>query len=1055
MQILKSFLTFILLLVFSQTVVAQKGKPVKPENITPTNFESQNFTPVDRMLQGVPRANRVLPFKSNYKQASIYPDQLISKSSLKVKARDNGTPIFISGQLDDSKNGLPGELQVQEYLMEAKDLMKIENPLEEFAFIKTETDELGHTHYRMQQYYNDIPVFGAQAILHANEAGIVERLNGRYFPTPAIENIEAAISKESARVLAINDLETFTTVKALSDLEKQYVAATESAGELVIFHENNHPEKEVLCWKISIIPNLLENWDYFIHAETGEVIHKINNSCTFYPDFFRNEHEHCSHDHITSEPESFSGLLGGTTGVGIDLHGISRTLNVYEDAGDYVMLDVDRDMYDPNSDIPNNMSGVILTLDAMDTNPSSNNFDAQYIFGPNNNWNDPKAVSAHYHAAESYEYFRGVHSRNSINGSGGNIVAFINVADSDGTDMDNAFWNGAAMFYGNGSQAFTSPLQKSLDTGGHEMTHGVVGSSAGLIYQGQSGALNESFADVFGVMIDPDDWQLGEDIVNDNIFTSGALRDLSDPNQGGSGLGSPGWQPAHMNEYQDLPFTAEGDNGGVHVNSGIPNHAFYLFATAVGNNDARRVYYRALTNYLTNQSQFIDCRLAVIQAASDLFGSSSSQVNAAASAFDQVGISDGSGSSGTEELETNEGEQYILLTNSDFDVLYLFDGTNFPIISNSGILSRPSVTDDGSLILFVDTNNDIIVLELNEGTGQYDEYYLESSPQQIWRNVAISKDGTKLAALTTDFDNNIFIYDFITQAGQTIEVLNPTSQQGIFTDDVQYVDFIEWDYSGEQLLFDAYNVLDDDFGNTSDYWDIGLINVWDNAFNFFGTGYVFKIFSGLPDNSGVGDPTFSKNSPNVIALDFIGDAENFSEFSVIAVDIEAGEVGFIFENNPVLGRPNYSMIDDRLIFDALDEFNNDIIAIIDLNDDKITPAGSAAAFLTGGANWGVWFALGERDLTSAHDVNFNNLVINAAPNPFSESLTLEFELLEASETIISVFDLTGKLCFQVIDEFNSGLQTKKLDFSNLPPGTYIIQLKNQAQFGTLRVLKTE
>jgi Zn-dependent metalloprotease len=1055
MQNFKSTLLIITVLLFAQSVFAQKGKSVKPENITPTNFESHQFQPVDRLLQGVPRAKRVLPTKQNYQQATISPEQLSSKARLKIEASENGIPLFISGKLGKAKRSLVGEAQVRAYLEEASHLMKIEDPLDEFSLLKSETDDLGFTHYRMQQYFRGIPVFGGQAIIHADPEGVVERLNGRYFPTPSMETINPQVNKETAQNIAKSDLENFTTVKELSPMELQYVSADGNDAELVIYHKNNAAAQEVLCWKVNIIPNILENWDYFIDAITGEVLHKINNSCTLYPDALRKEHEHVQHNHEVEIPASRLAILGGTTGTGLDLKGVLRTLNVFEDAGDYVMLDVGRAMYDPTSDIPNNMSGVILTLDANDTNPQSDNFDAQYIFGNNNNWNDPKAVSAHFHAAESYEYFRGVHSRNSINGSGGNIVAFINVAESNGADMDNAFWNGAAMFYGNGDQAFSSPLQKSLDTGGHEMTHGVIGSSAGLIYQGQSGALNESFADVFGVMIDPDDWQLGEDIVNPGIFTSGALRDLSDPNQGGSGLGSPGWQPAHMNEYQDLPFTSEGDNGGVHVNSGIPNHAFYLYAINVGNNDARRVFYRALTTYLTNQSQFIDCRLAVIQSATDLFGAGSNQVAAAAIAFDQVGISDGSGSGGTEELETNDGEEYILLTNSNFDALYLFDGTNFPVVSNSGVLSRPSITDDGTLILFVDANYDIKVLELNDGTGQYEEYYLETNPQQIWRNVAISKDGTKLAALTTDWDNNIFIFDFGSQEGQYIEVLNPTSQQGIFTDDVQYVDFIEWDYSGEELLFDAYNVLDDDFGNSTDYWDIGLINVWNNSFNYFGDGYVFKVFSGLPDNSGVGDPTFSKNSPNVIALDYIGDAENFADFSVIAVDLEAGEVGYIFEDNPVLGRPNYSMEDDQLIFDALSNSDDEIIAIIDLNSDKITPAGNASAFITGSANWGVWYALGERDFTAAGDVTEDALLLKAAPNPFSDKLQLQFELQEASEAMISIYDLTGKLRFEWSESLDSGIQTKEIDFSGLPSGAYLVQLRTNNTVGVLKVLKTQ
>ena len=119
--------------------------------------------------------------------------------------------------------------------------------------------------------------------------------------------------------------------------------------------------------------------------------------------------------------------------------------------------------------------------------------------------------------AKAYLYFSNLHSRNSINGAGGNIISLVNVSDEAGQSMGNAFWNGQAMFYGNGDAAFT-PLAAGLDVAGHEMSHGVVQSTANLAYQGESGAMNEAFADIFGSMIDRDDWKVGEDIANPSVF---------------------------------------------------------------------------------------------------------------------------------------------------------------------------------------------------------------------------------------------------------------------------------------------------------------------------------------------------------------------------------------------------------------------------------------------------------------------------------------------------------------------------------------------------------
>jgi len=138
-----------------------------------------------------------------------------------------------------------------------------------------------------------------------------------------------------------------------------------------------------------------------------------------------------------------------------------------------------------------------------------------------------------------------------------------------------------------------SPLAGALDVAGHKMTHGVIENTARLEYRNQSGAMNESFADIFGALIDRDDWTLGEDVVKSNSFPSGALRSLENPNQGGQR--DPGYQPMSMGQYVYLRDTPSEDNGGVHINSGIPNHAFYLFATAAGMNKdkAEKVYYQA------------------------------------------------------------------------------------------------------------------------------------------------------------------------------------------------------------------------------------------------------------------------------------------------------------------------------------------------------------------------------------------------------------------------------------------------------------------------------
>lgn len=157
--------------------------------------------------------------------------------------------------------------------------------------------------------------------------------------------------------------------------------------------------------------------------------------------------------------------------------------------------------------------------------------------------------------------------------------------------------------------------------------------------------------------------------MNTSVFSSGALRDLSNPHNGGNDFNDAGYQPAHYSER----YTGSQDNGGVHINSGIPNKAFQLFADAITKDKAEQVYYRALDLYLLKSSNFVDCRNAIVQAADDLYGTT--EVNAANAAFTAVGIGAGAGTDPQTDIDTNPGDDFILMSDADFAALYIFTPT--------------------------------------------------------------------------------------------------------------------------------------------------------------------------------------------------------------------------------------------------------------------------------------------------------------------------------------------------------------------------------------------
>ncbi len=797
-----------------------------------------------------------------------------------------------------------------------------------------------------------------------------------------------------------------------------------------------------LAYHATIYKNLVERWEYFIDAQTGEMLNKYPSICKL--------HNHTKNnngcDKIVDEL-----LDGKATANAQDLFNTNRLINTYEVSGKFYMIDGSRDMFSSSpANLPDDPEGVIWTIDAFNTSPQRNNFNYDHVTSSNNIWNNKTAVSAHYNGGKAFEYYRTTHNRKSINGNGGNIISMINVADDDGTSMGNAYWNGAAMFYGNGDSAFL-PLARGLDVAGHEMTHGVVQGTANLEYEGESGALNESFADIFGVMIDREDWKIGEDVVKVGAFPSGALRSMEDPHNGASTNDfSRGWQPRHFDER----YKGSEDNGGVHINSGISNFAFFKFATAVGKDKAEKVYYRALSNYLTKSSKFVDCRVAVIKAATDLYGTT--EINAAKKAYDDVGIFGEQGGDYETDIETNPGQEFILTTNSNDSGLFIYDtaGNNLGQISSSGVNSKPSVSDNGSEIVFVGTDDKIhyIFIDWTKTPVTPQEQIIGNSP--VWRNAIISKDGLKIAALTKEKINEIEVFYFggTSTTQTTFELFNPTFSDGVSTGDVNYADAMEFDVTGEYIMYDAENEISSTTSGSITYWDIGFIKVWNNASNSFSLGKIEKLFSSLPEDVSVGNPTFSKNSPYIVAFDYIDD---LGDVSILGANTESGDVKLVFENN-TLGYPNYSNKDNKIIFD--NENNSGTaynLGVINLKTNKIEPAANATLFVTG-KHWAVWFSIGSRELTNTENVSANdNNKITLQPNPVNQSLEITLPTAtQSTSAMVTIKDILGKTILSfpdVVLQQNSSIFN--VDVNTLSSGTYFIEVLTNRTIQTAKFIK--
>ena len=278
---------------------------------------------------------------------------------------------------------------------------------------------------------------------------------------------------------------------------------------------------------------------------------------------------------------------------------------------------------------------------------------------PDGTWNTPGRISpgqpagvdAHYYANVTDDFYRGVFDRNSLDDKGRRMVSSAHFA----RNYNNAFWNGSQVTYGDGDGKKTfRELSGGLDVATHEFTHGVTEFTSDLVYRGESGALNESFSDMMGNSseyfaqtngLDPEDpdWQIGEDVYLPEDDVAG-FRNMADPAEDDD--------PDHYSEL----YTGKQDNGGVHSNSGIPNHAYYLVVnggknagearghdhtgpsvTALGLTDAERIFYTGFTS-LPSTATMSQARQGTVAAATALYGAGSQQATSTSNAWEAVGV---------------------------------------------------------------------------------------------------------------------------------------------------------------------------------------------------------------------------------------------------------------------------------------------------------------------------------------------------------------------------------------------------------------------------------
>jgi bacillolysin len=467
----------------------------------------------------------------------------------------------------------------------------------------------GRRHERLAQYHLGVRVFGGELTRQSDAAGTLTVFGTLY------EGIDVSVEPR----LRAQDAEALVAARGGRPFGRN------GGPELVVLPLGSGYR---LAWRLrAFFEKSFELRQLFLDAATGETL--------------------LEYDDLQKQQAA----------IGTGVFGDQKKLSVSSSGSSFTTTDRLRPPLISTYDFGFNVNRFILFLNAND--PVANLTPGDLGHDSDNVWTDGALVDAHVYAGYTYDYYYSRHGRRGLDNADIPIHSITHALLRDdwvfytpGTVdsfFTNAFYYGdGIMYYGDGLPPavlyfgqHVNYLAGALDIVAHELTHGVTDYSSSLIYQGESGALNEAFSDMMGTAVEfafqpaKADYLLGED-----VFTPGGLRSMQNPRA----YGDP--------DHYSIRYTGTADNGGVHINSGIANNAYYLAieggthrtgAVVQGVGGANRaqierVFYRAFTAFLTPSATFSQARAATIQAARELYGSSPAVEAAVTQAWNAVGV---------------------------------------------------------------------------------------------------------------------------------------------------------------------------------------------------------------------------------------------------------------------------------------------------------------------------------------------------------------------------------------------------------------------------------
>ncbi len=503
---------------------------------------------------------------------------------------------------------------------------------------------------KYQMYYEGIMIDGAVYNLHYKN-GQLTSMSGETYKTDHL-NKTASISAEAALAKAI---QSFGAQKYMwDDAESNIDHYQKPSGDLVFvpMQQNDNSWKLFLSYKFDIFSSQpLDRAYVYVDAVSGAILKydAIIKHAKSRTNILNKEidlekiNEEAKIENLQNSIDNLSKANALVAGTAATRYSGSRSIETTLSGSNYILNDATR-------------GGGVRTYNLKKstsiTNTEFTDNDNNWTDAEHNNANfDNAALDAHWGVEKTYDYFFEKHGRNSYNGTGGILRSYVHY----GNAVENAYWSGSYMLYGDGASTF-SPLT-AFDVTAHELGHGVCSSTANLTYNRESGAMNEGLSDIWGATVEnyaapeKQNFLIGEDITK---IAPGYLRSMSNP----KAVGQPdtyrggNWMPATAAEGCTTPSDTN-DQCGVHINSGVLNHWYYILVqgktgtndigksysvTGIGFAKAAQIVYKLETTYLTANSTYTIAKDYGIQSAKEIFGVGSPEAIATQDAFYAVGL---------------------------------------------------------------------------------------------------------------------------------------------------------------------------------------------------------------------------------------------------------------------------------------------------------------------------------------------------------------------------------------------------------------------------------